>query len=194
VKVLDFGLAKAIEPLSSSAAAAIANSAIMKGAYLWDDTQIVARSLDTGTQTVLVTGGSDGRYVSTGHLIYVHLGTLMAVPFDPVRLATNGGNQPAWSPNGRELFYVQGFGFDGGPIALMSVSVEATPAFRAGTPEKLFESVDLRSAWGRSYDVAPDGRRFVMTLDKAQAKNPAPAQMIFVQHWFEELKRLVPTK
>ena len=109
-------------------------------------------------------------------------------------ISTNGGNQPAWSPNGRELFYVQGTGFDGGPIALMSVSVEATPAFRAGTPEKLFESVDLRSAWGRSYDVASDGRRFLMALDKERAKNPPPAQMIFVQHWFEELKRLVPAK
>jgi hypothetical protein len=109
-------------------------------------------------------------------------------------ISTNGGNQPAWNPNGRELFYVQGSGFDGGPIALMSVSVEATPAFRAGTPDKLFESVDLRSAWGRSYDVASDGRRFLMALDKERAKNPAPAQMIFVQHWFEELKRLVPAK
>ena len=64
---------------------------ISKGAHLWDDTQIVVRSLDTGKQTVLVTGGSDGRYVSTGHLIYVRLGTLMAVPFDPVRLAVTGG-------------------------------------------------------------------------------------------------------
>jgi hypothetical protein len=33
-----------------------------------------------------------------------------------------------------------------------------------------------------------------MALDKERAKNPAPAQMIFVQHWFEELKRLVPAK
>jgi serine/threonine-protein kinase len=64
---------------------------ILKGAYLWDDTQIVVRSLETGKQTVLVTGGSNGRYVSTGHLVYVRLGTLMAVPFDPVRLAVTGG-------------------------------------------------------------------------------------------------------
>ena len=47
---------------------------ILKGPDLWDDTQIVVRSLDSGKQTVLVTGGSDGRYVSSGHLIYVRLG------------------------------------------------------------------------------------------------------------------------
>ena len=64
---------------------------ISKGAQLWEDTQIVVRSLETGKQTVLVAGGSDGRYVSSGHLIYVRLGTLMAVPFDPVRLAVTGG-------------------------------------------------------------------------------------------------------
>ena len=64
---------------------------ILKGPNLWDDAQIVVRSLDTGQQTVLLTGGADGRYVSTGHLIYVRLGTLMAVPFDPVRLAVTGG-------------------------------------------------------------------------------------------------------
>jgi serine/threonine-protein kinase len=110
-------------------------------------------------------------------------------------ISTSGGGQPAWSGDGRELFYVQGM-FGSGPTALtlMSVSVETTPAFRAGTPETLFESADLRCAWGRCYDVAPDGRRFLMTLDKAAAKNLPPTQMIFVQNWFEELKRLVPAK
>ena len=75
----------------------------------------------------------------------------------------------------------------------MSVKIATTPAFQAGTPEPLFESADLRIAWGRSYDVAPDGRRFLLTLKKEAPPNLPPAQMIFVQHWFEELKRLVPT-
>ena len=56
---------------------------ISKGANLWDNTQIVVRSLSTGDQTVLIEGGADGRYVSTGHIVYARLGTLMAVPFDP---------------------------------------------------------------------------------------------------------------
>ena len=119
----------------------------------------------------------------------------MAVPFDPVRLATNGGNQPAWSPNGRELFYVQRgvFGIEPGPTTLMCVKLVTAPAFMAAAPERLFESSDLRYAWGRSYDVAPDGR-FLITLSSERPTSLAPAQMIFVQHWFEELKRLVPTK
>ena len=76
----------------------------------------------------------------------------------------------------------------------MSVSIGTTPTFVAGTPETLFESDDLASAWGRNYDVAPDGQRFLLTLNKELPTNPAPTQMIFVQNWFEELKRLVLVK
>ena len=41
------------------------------------------------------------------------------------------------------------------------------------------------------YDVAPDGRRFVMIEDIES--EPRPAQMILVQNFTEESKRLVPT-
>ena len=111
-------------------------------------------------------------------------------------ISTNGGEQPAWSENGRELFYVQGglMNPPAGVPTLMSVKVETTRAFRAGTPEVVFESPDLSTPWGRNYDVAPDGQRLLLTLKKEPTTNPAPTQMIFVQHWFEELKRLVPAK
>jgi hypothetical protein len=106
-------------------------------------------------------------------------------------ISTNGGVQPAWGGNGRELFYVQRGEPDSQLMKLMSVRIGTAPVFLAGTPETLFESGDLQSAWGRSYDVAPDGRRFLITLRKEEPT--VPTQMIFVQHWLEELKRLVPT-
>jgi serine/threonine-protein kinase len=111
-------------------------------------------------------------------------------------ISTNGGEQPAWSGNGRELFYVQGGGMNppAGMPTLMSVKVTTAPVFRAGTPEALFESPDLRTGWGRSYDVAPDGQRFLLTLNKEAPAKPTPTQMILVQHWFEELRRLVPSR
>jgi serine/threonine-protein kinase len=109
-------------------------------------------------------------------------------------ISTNGGWQPAWSGSGRELFYVQGGAIAGGGVTtLMSVKIATAPAFQAGTPEALFESPDLRIAWGRSYDVASDGQRFLLTLNNEATTNLAPVQMIFVQHWFEELKRIAPT-
>ena len=90
---------------------------------------------------------------------------------------------------------MQGGGLNSGSSArtLLSVKVATAPAFQAGTPEPMFENTDLRTNWGRNYDVAPDGRRFLLTLNKEAPTNLAPAQMIFVQHWFEELKRLVST-
>jgi hypothetical protein len=76
----------------------------------------------------------------------------------------------------------------------MSVKVATAPGFLAGTPEAVFENPDLQTNWGRSYDVSPDGRRFLLTLTKEAPASLAPAQMILVQHWFEELRRLVRTK
>ena len=48
----------------------------------WETANVVLLSLDTGEQRVLIPGGADARYVSTGHLVYMKTGTLMAVPFD----------------------------------------------------------------------------------------------------------------
>ena len=56
----------------------------------WDDTRVVAQSLTTGTRKVLIEGAADARFVSTGHLVYLRKGTLMAVPFDPRRLEVSG--------------------------------------------------------------------------------------------------------
>jgi eukaryotic-like serine/threonine-protein kinase len=48
----------------------------------WDTAKVVVQSLDGGERRVLIQGGADARYVSTGHLVYMKTGTLMAVPFD----------------------------------------------------------------------------------------------------------------
>ena len=55
-----------------------------------DQAQVAVLDLRTGTQTVLIRGGSDARYVSSGHLVYAAAGTLHAVAFDLARLAVVG--------------------------------------------------------------------------------------------------------
>ncbi|MDP6580129.1 MAG: protein kinase [Vicinamibacterales bacterium] len=64
---------------------------VQKAAFRWDDADVVVQRLSTGTRTVLVENAADSRYVDTGHLLFVRLGTLMAVPFDLERLETTGG-------------------------------------------------------------------------------------------------------
>ena len=57
----------------------------------WGETKIVARRMKTGERKILVENGSDPRFAPTGHLVFVRQGVLMAVPFDPKRLAVTGG-------------------------------------------------------------------------------------------------------
>jgi hypothetical protein len=42
------------------------------------------------------------------------------------------------------------------------------------------------------FDISPDGQRFVMIKEGGGSVTDAPPQIVVVQHWFEELKRLVP--
>jgi serine/threonine-protein kinase len=49
----------------------------------WDDAQIVAQSIDGGTREIIVQGGTDARYLPTGHLVYARRGRLLALRFNP---------------------------------------------------------------------------------------------------------------
>jgi serine/threonine protein kinase len=64
------------------------------GDDLWDKAQVVTQSLVDGTRRVVIDGGSDGRYVPTGHLVYAVGGTIYAVPFDPRTLEVTGAAVP----------------------------------------------------------------------------------------------------
>ena len=57
--------------------------------------QVVAQSLADGTRRVLIEGGSDARYLPSGHLVYAVAGTVFAVPFDAASLTVTGTPVPA---------------------------------------------------------------------------------------------------
>jgi len=99
--------------------------------------------------------------------------------------STDGGAEPVWNPNGRELFYRNG-------PEMMAVDVASQPGFSAGKPRVLFTGPYLSiTATTPSYDVSPDGQRFLMM--KPNEQQPSSNQINIVQNWFEELKRRVPT-
>jgi serine/threonine-protein kinase len=108
------------------------------------------------------------------------------------QVSTAGGSQPLWTRDGNELFY---FAADG---ALTAVSVEARGAgWSAGAPAKILEAQYFggglgATTIGRTYDVSPDGRRFLMIKEGSGDQSSAPPQIVVVQNWHEELKRLVP--
>jgi Tol biopolymer transport system component len=55
-----------------------------------DNSQVAVLDLRTGSQKIVLRGGSHAHYVRSGHLIYAAVGTLRAVPFDLKRLETTG--------------------------------------------------------------------------------------------------------
>ncbi|MGE5833850.1 MAG: protein kinase domain-containing protein, partial [Acidobacteriota bacterium] len=60
----------------------------------WEKADIVVQSLKSGERKRLVAGGTDARYLPTGHLVYALGGTLFAVAFDLNRLEAKGGPVP----------------------------------------------------------------------------------------------------
>ncbi len=60
----------------------------------YDNARILVRELPRGPAKVIVQGGYHGRYVPSGHLLYVHGSTLFAAPFDPGRLEATGPGVP----------------------------------------------------------------------------------------------------
>jgi serine/threonine-protein kinase len=103
------------------------------------------------------------------------------------QVSTDGGTRPLWSRNGRELFYYLP------PGVIMSAPVAPDKSFTAGTPTVVVKGAYLSPQTGRMYDVSPDGRRFLLIKESpGEGPAPPPPQLIVVQHWLEELKRLVP--
>ncbi len=108
-------------------------------------------------------------------------------PGNITTISTDGGMEPVWAPDGKELYYRDVSGYK-----MMAVSFITEPDLRIGKPRLLFEGKYKGSwPWGRNYDIAPDGKRFIMITDEEEKQ--MPTQINVVLNWFEELKRLVPT-
>lgn len=103
------------------------------------------------------------------------------------QISSNGGAAPRWSPDGTELFFVEGG-------SLLRVGVSTANRFSIDSAAvALFEHPALQGlpAPFARYDVSPDGRRFLTVEDERALSQPV---LRVVENWFEELKRRVPTK
>jgi serine/threonine-protein kinase len=116
----------------------------------------------------------------------VYVSRLSKPSEDRWQLSSEGGTFPTWSRDSQELFYLDG-------AAMMVARVTANPTFTWSQPEVLFEGRYVSGAfgWGRPYDVAPDGQRFLMMKS---ADGSAATQINIVLNWFDELERLVQTE
>jgi len=134
----------------------------------------------------------DGRYVAyesfeTGPW-EVYVRAFPDVHNGPWQVSTAGGMHPAWSRDGRELFFVDAAN------ALEVVRVDTSGStFMSGPPAKVFDTPYFEPNPQRFYDVSPDGRRFLMIKENTTARRSAtPASMVVVQNWADELKARLP--
>ena len=94
----------------------------------------------------------------------------------------DGGMQPRWRRDGKELFYVQG-------DTLMAVEVTSAPNFSPGEVRPLFNDANLVPANANQvmYDVAAEGQRFVLTAAVESEQSNTPSIHV-VQNWYEEFR------
>ena len=103
-------------------------------------------------------------------------------------ISRGGGNHPVWSQDGRELFYELS-----SASAPMAMPVEPGPNLQAGIAEPLFDMAKyLSQPFARQWDVSPDVRRLLMISRTGAATSSGELEIVWIQNWFEELKRLVP--
>jgi Tol biopolymer transport system component len=145
----------------------------------WDGAQIVAQSLRSNERKIVITGGSDARYLPTRHLVYAVGGVLFAVPFDPTRLQVTGGPVPILEGVRRSI---------GGATGVAHFSVSQTgslvylpgPVSTAGGPWDLalidrrgnIEPLNLPSISEFLFPrVSPDGKRIAFAIDDGDEAN-----------------------
>ena len=81
-------------------------------------------------------------------------------PGDQTRISQGGGTEPAWGPDGHELFYRT---LSDSEPQLVVAELQTQPTFRVVSRTALFSLADIIATNPHAnYDVAPDGTMFVM--------------------------------
>ena len=166
-----------------------------RGSGMEDDIGVLSMQgdpkLEFLTETAFVEGhpilSADGRWLaytsdeSGRREVYVRS---FLEPGGRWQISTEGGTEPRWNPDGNELFYRRG-------DEMWAVAVTPDPAFQPGRPTLLFEGSFEPGGTFHNYDVAPDGKRFVM-VQSEETSASAPERLHVVLHWLDELERRVP--
>ena len=97
-------------------------------------------------------------------------------PGGKIQISLDGGTEPVWSRDGRELFYRNA-------DRMMAASVQRQPEFSVERRAELFRGQYATSQYHAQHDVTPDGR--FVTAQGPQASS----DLVIVLNWFDQLRR-----
>ena len=104
------------------------------------------------------------------------------------QISMGGGEDPLWSPDGRELFYRNG-------NSVIAVDVQTEPTIQVGKPRVLFQRAHFSNNY-HMWDIDPDGKRFLMIkqppVTDDERTSEIPRKINIVLNWFEELRERAP--
>ncbi len=103
------------------------------------------------------------------------------------QISNEGGYEPLWSRNGKQLFY------KGPSRRVWVVDVLGGSDFAVSKPQPLFQMQGSYGAgtYTRSWDTSLNDQRFLMVKMEERKSQPI-TELILVQNWIEEIERLVP--
>ncbi len=154
----------------------------------WDEANIVVESLSSGERRVLRQGGSDARYVPTGHLVYAFGDGLFALPFDVDSLELSGGPtsilqgvRRAFAPGLQTGVAYYGFSNNGTLVYL-----PAPPPYGVSTLVTVDRSGNPQSFTGeaRNYTrprVSPDGSRVAVEATETGGATPTHIWIVDIE-------------
>ena len=140
----------------------------------FDEADIEVMTLADGRKKTVHQGGSYGRYLESGHLLYVRNGTAFAVPFDLQRLEAHGTPAPVLE----QVAYISS-----GGSAQLDISKTGTLVYGSrgaaetqNTIEWLYESSRTETLLGkpgfyRWLRLSPDGTRLVYRQSQGSAND-----------------------
>jgi hypothetical protein len=112
------------------------------------------------------------------------------VPQGKWNLSRGRGSAPRWSPDGRFVYFWRGIAQ---ADTLFRVRIDRTPTMVVQAPEV---AVVMDADNFNSWDLHPDGRRFITNVPVAagpSTSGPQAPRYLILQNWFGELRRLTAT-
>jgi serine/threonine-protein kinase len=136
----------------------------------YEDATLVVQRLPTGARTVLQRGGYYGRYLPSGHLVYMHEGTLFSAPFDLARLERTGEPVPVLQDVAAAALFTGGAQFaaaENGTAVYVPGSNDALPMQWVDVSGTTTFLRTVPASWSDP-TFSPDGRHLAMDISDGQ--------------------------